>query len=1039
MFKTYKASAGSGKTTNLVAEYLSLCFSNPHKYRNILAVTFTNNATAQMKERIISTLQNFVFETDYNNLQASDKAILNIISKNLQLVHGQNEDFFRQKSKELLQLILYDYPNFSISTIDSFFQRVLRSFALDLKLNINYNLEIQLDDFFSQTIDMLMNKISKNSKKYHDSGLTDRVLYLMENKMDISGRSNIEEELRKVLLSIYDENSYLPLKKLNKLEEDEFLQKCKIHKKITSKFRNDVVNLAFEGDHIIKSSLISESDFYQGSRGPYSWFLNLAINPDSTSQGYMLKAIERESFTKNKGELPDDVHQQLVELYYKIVEARDRYIYASILSQNIESLMLIFDLKKIMDDIKLRDNLFYLSETNAKIYDEIKDEEAPYIYEKLGNRYSYFLIDEFQDTSHLQWSDIFPLVKNALSGSNQYHEEGKTVIFGDVKQSIYRFRNGDATLLDKLSSFEGYQKEFGFHEKDDSRFELISLKTNYRSNSNIVDFNNQFFTYLKQITNKELPVFPRAERLYDEVIQEIKPAAKSGFVSIQFNSGDSEKYEEEKVLEAVRDALNRQYDYQDIAVLTKDRERGVRLGQMLSENNIPVISSDTLLLSNSDKVNLIIATLKYLSNRDDKLAKLFIASYLIKFKNSTTHIEDIYSYLENEDSFSNFLYFFNITIQKESLLTFPLFTLIKEIIILYEFLESDLFVVGFLDVVFEYTSKNNSDLTQFLNWWGMQEGKLSITSPNKNNAVTVTTIHKAKGLEYPVVIIPINQYKEKSNNKFFWYKNEIDKFGLPYVPISISKKLCGTSLEELYDNESALASLDNLNVLYVAQTRPNDCMYIITGKKDRGNYSKYLFDFCDKNRDNTLFHFEEDNRIIYGDLDYCKISKEEDKIQLVHGISRIHTSSFTPESKQLAYQMFSLPSTKEKEIGLFVHDYLSSLNKFPQTFQEIDEMDLTMDEEKKSMIKSALKKIIADETLKPYFFGEAEVLNEISIIKSDGSVRRPDRIVIMPEEVMVIDYKTGKENPKYEEQLEEYKSLLIEMGYKNVQGRLVFV
>lgn len=1039
MFKTYKASAGSGKTTNLVAEYLSLCFSNPHKYRNILAVTFTNNATAQMKERIISTLQNFVFETDYNKLQASDKAILKLISKNLHLGQGQNEDFFRQKSKELLQLILYDYPNFSISTIDSFFQRVLRSFALDLKLNLNYNLEIQLDDFFTQTIDILMNKISRNSKKYHDSGLTDRVLYLMENKMDISGRSNIEEELRKVLLSIYDENSYLPLKELNKLEEDEFLQKCKIHKNITGKFRKDVIKLALEGDDIIKSSSIPESDFYQGSRGPYSWFLNLAINPDSTSQGYMLKAIERESFTKNKGELPDDIHQQLVELYYKTVEARDLYIYASILSQNVESLMLIFDLKKIMDDIKLRDNLFYLSETNAKIYDEIKDEEAPYIYEKLGNRYSYFLIDEFQDTSHLQWRDIFPLVKNALSGSNQYHEEGKTIIFGDVKQAIYRFRNGDAALLDKLSSFEGYQNEFGFHEKDDSRFELISLQTNYRSNSNIVDFNNQFFTYLKQITNKELPVFPRAERLYDDVIQEIKPAAKSGFVSIQFNSGESEKYEEEKVLEAVKDALTRQYSFKDIAVLTKDRERGVRLGQMLSENNIPVISSDTLLLSNSDKVNMIIATLKYLSNRDDKLSKLFIANYLIKFKNSTNHIEDIYSYLENEDSFSIFLHFFNITIPKERLLTFPLFTLIKEIINLYDFLESDLFVVGLLDVVFEYTSKNNSDLTQFLNWWGMQEGKLSITSPNKNDAVTVTTIHKAKGLQYPVVIIPINQYKEKSNNKFFWYKNENDKFGLPYVPISLSKKLCGTSLEELYDNESALASLDNLNVLYVAQTRPHDCMYIITGKMDKGNYSKYLFDFCDKNMDNPLFHFLEDNRIIYGDIDYCKISEEEDKIQSEHGISRMHISSFTPESKQLTYQLFSSPSTKEKEIGLFVHDFLSSLTKFPQTFQEIEEMDLAMDEEKKSMVKGALKKIIADKTLKPYFFTEAEVLNEISILKTDGSVRRPDRIVITSDEVMVIDYKTGKENSKYQEQLEEYKSLLIEMGYKNVQGRLVFV
>ena len=465
----------------------------------------------------------------------------------------------------------------------------------------------------------------------------------------------------------------------------------------------------------------------------------------------------------------------------------------------------------------------------------------------------------------------------------------------------------------------------------------------------------------------------------------------------------------------------------------------MRLGRMLSENNIPVISSDSLLLSGSDKVNLIIATLKYLINTDDKLSRLFIANYLTKLKNSTNSLGNVIPFLENEYSFSQFLLFFNIKIQKEKLLTLPLFTLIKEIIVLYDILDSDVFVVSLLDVIFEYISKNSGDLTQFLNWWGVQEGKLSITSPCEKNAVTVTTIHKAKGLEYPVVIIPLNQYKDKSNNKLFWYKNEIDEAGLPYVPVSISKKLCGTSLEELYDNESALASMDNLNVLYVAHTRPNDCLYIITGKKDKGNYSKYLFDLCNNNRDNQHFVFADENRIWYGDPDYCKFCRQEDKMSSVHTISKIHTSSFTPESRQLAYEVVVSGSTKEKELGLFVHDFLSSLDIFPQTLQEIEEMDLAMEEDKKSTIKKVLKQIISDESLSPYFSEKAKVLNEVSILKADGSVRRPDRIVITQEEVMVIDYKTGKESPKYEEQLEEYKSLLIEMGYKNVKGRLVFV
>lgn len=1036
MFKVYKASAGSGKTTSLVAEYLSLCLLEPKKFRHVLAVTFTNNATAEMKERIVKTLKIFAF-SPASEWKGSEAAIYKLILRDSQY-KSLSENEFRIKSLNLLKEILYDYPNFTISTIDSFFQRIIRSFAFDLGINMNYNVAIDLSDCYDQTVDMLLNKLSKS-----DKDLSERIMFLVDKQMNEKGRWQLEGELKKSLATIYNERAFEPAKALEKMHESDSPDESEdgeLKKAVKEVFqqlaikRNTLQQEVNKLLDIFNQLSDDTSAYIGGSTGIYKWVRVLRDKPMTAPGKTVFKALEAESVLKKPSASEKQLQPAIVELAQNIIDQQAALKNWELISKHVSSLLLLFDLKFIMEDIKLRDNLFFLNETNGRIFDEIKDIDTPYIYEKIGNKFSYFFIDEFQDTSRMQWEDFKPLIKNALSGLNVFGEEGKTILFGDVKQSIYRFRNGDSTLLNGLSTLEGVNQNLGEGLLTPDDFDLTLLDTNHRSSQAVIDFNNGFFKYL---IDNEFGHNPLLVDYYADV-QQKKSREKEGFVYVRFQQEDDrEDYLMEETLKAVQDAVNRDYEYRDIAVLSKSNRTCSDLARYLTEHQIPVISSDSLLLSASPEVLLLVNTMRYLLSPDDKLSQLSIAEYFCK-----DSMTDAVDKISQDNGFQKLINDLgdrleaDILLDIPRLLSFPVFTIVKELLLAYHISTPDAYVIAFIDAVYDNFNSQFSDLTQCMNWWEEKGRKMSLTSSKETNAVTVTSIHKSKGLQYPVVIYPMKSYRQGNGMETVWCENELDDCPLPYYIMDTSQSaLSGSSFESLAEEERIMTDIDNVNVMYVAHTRAGDALYIITGNpaSSRGNYAKFLGNYIRSQQEEEQALQKE---YLFGDSLCHKAARAKEK-ESQYTISQLYSSDFTLQSKQL---LAVSDRSYKQELGVFIHDFLSKIETFPQSEKELAEIIEKVDNvADRQILRSVLLKIMNDVSLQPYFAPGVEVMNETTIMNCDGQLRRPDRIVFLDDEVMVIDYKTGKEDETYQQQLDEYCDLLRQMGYHNVQSMLLYV
>ena len=797
MFTLYKASAGSGKTFRLVVEYLSLCLPQPEKFSHVLAITFTNNATAEMKSRIVDTLSCLAFEPE-NTLTESVyyRQIVAQIANNLP--EEKQYGYIKTQAEKLLNNILYEYDRFTVSTIDSFFQRILRAFAVEFGLNTQFNLEIDMDDFFQETISVLLHRISKNNIR-----LTGRVLDLVKNLMLDKGKWKIEWEVLKLLKFSMAEEVSLPLKKLQESENNNFEQaKKKINQEI---FR-------------LKAQL-----------------KNFTTKEEKKSEAFLALREDLQEFE-----------------FFK---------------RNLFQLALLFDLKTIMDEIKTQDNLFFLSETNALIHEKIsKEEDVPFIYEKIGNQYSYFFIDEFQDTSKLQWHNMIPLIKNALSGNNRFNEQGKVFLFGDVKQAIYRFRNGDANILQHLSKIEGYTETVMPYAMQDKDYCVELLDTNYRSSEKVVTFNNNFFSFLTE----KGALFEDAIDFYKDVRQKCKPHAEEGNVEVHFQEEEDEtpfqEFARETLLVTIDDALNRGYSYRDMAVLVSSNDFASYLGSFLIANNIPIISVQSLQLSESPEIKAIIATLKYLASEEDKLAKLEIVHYLTQQYDLL--LDESAKMVQNEITFQQFLTDIKIKINRRELTTLPLFTLVYEICKCYSFSASNPFLMRFIDEVESFLARRNGTVSLFLTWWEEKGHEISLSTPQGIDAVTVSTIHKSKGLEYPVVILPFRRYDSFITKPDILLHDNAYISGLEYDWVTLTKKETPERLQYLYEEESKRSRIDKLNKLYVAQTRAGKELHIITEKEDvkRGNYSKFLSEFLKEKGEKESF-------------DYAQLPKAESRKQ----------------------------------------------------------------------------------------------------------------------------------------------------------------
>ncbi|MBP5710044.1 MAG: UvrD-helicase domain-containing protein [Bacteroidales bacterium] len=1043
MFKVYKASAGAGKTTRLVIEYLSLCFKEPKNFRHILAITFTNNATAEMKARIVNTLYRLAF-TPFESLSNSEKLTFCEVQKAASLSAEQ----MPAVASDILRIILYDYSDFSVSTIDSFFQRILRSFAFELGLNMNFNVQVSLDEFYEQTVDTLLNRLSAANKD-----VSWRVLNVVEQSMSETGRWNIERELLNFLPVIYAEESYLPMQQLEKFGLEFSLKDCyESFRAKRDKLKAQVLEAAKKGNDAIGGRPCT--DFAYKNSGVFSFFDKIIANPYVVpAHVNVTKSMDKGSFTVT----PDPALFAVLSDCVNIIEKVGSELYETVqILKTFRILLLLLDMKSIMDEIKLRDNLFYLSETNTKIYSEIKEEDTPYIYEKIGNKYAFFFIDEFQDTSKFQWNNMMPLVRNALAQqapfSKQHNETGSVILFGDVKQSIYRFRNGDASLLNTLSSREGVDNMLynGRSSISESDYKVENLDFNFRSCENVINFNNNFFSFLKDNPEK----FPLAARYYGDLWQKIPDHTlenrRDGFVAVSFDDGNTDDYMCTKIYSAVQDALQRGYSYGDIAVLSRGRAQSSLIACELTRRGVPVISNESLLLSSSDKVNLIMAVVRYINSADDNLAKFMIIDSLVKNKRLDKSLEDILQMTGGENPFkeSNFVGLLEqagVAFNRTVVRNYPLFSAIADICRSFSVNEDDVFVATFMDYALEQMPSGDMSVLEFIDWWERNSGKLSVPAANGINAVTINTVHSAKGLEYPVLIFPMLMYRSGGGKNFLWCDNPDYREGDSKMPLFLlenKKDLVGTCYEKYYTVEAEFTTLDVLNIIYVALTRASDCMYIITGNPEKlSNFAKLLFAFIGSGK-LDFKQDEEKNCYWYGNMEWKngkRVAKDEvsagdsDKASLFNSDFTIGNLVFTVEEQ-----------TPEQVAGIYVHDFLASLKTFPQNEEELLAAESTAHAVYRDRVGQALRKICGDPELAPYFKPDVRCLNEVSIASPSNSegkieVYRPDRVVFFENSVTVIDYKTGKYHESYEQQLQQYCVLLEQMGYQNVDYKIVLV
>ncbi len=860
-FAVYKSSAGSGKTHTLVKEYIRLVIENPEKYRNVLAITFTNKAANEMKSRIL-----FYLKTLSQFPVSIEKPLIADVLKDICAKSGFNEQLVSKNAGAALGLILHNYSNFAVSTIDSFVHRLVRSFARDLRLPVNFDVELDSEKLISKSIGLLISKVGT------DESLTKALVQFVESKMDDEKSWNIELQLKNFTASLLKEDSFTAIKKLESLETEDFFEINSKLIKIIKIFENKVQNIAGEAVKCYKDKGIDSSSFFQGNKGISAYFENLAtsnfdkIIPNSfatatihENKWYASKA----SFTDKQA--IDGISGQLADYYSQIQNALEqdfsKYQLCKLVVQNIYPIAVLNAIQKVMDEFRENENIVHISEFNKRIAEIVGSEPVPFIYERIGEKYKHFLVDEFQDTSLLQWQNLLPLLENSL-GNNNFN-----MIVGDGKQAIYRWRNGEVEQFARLPEIFPPATDPVILSRESllkSHHSGFVLEKNYRSKAEIIQFNNEFFNFSRQFLDDSF------KNIYDSVEQKFDEKNSGGYVQIEFL--DKNEFEKDEILEAELEKIRKiivedlaDFEHRDIAVLTRKNEEGSAVAKHLLQNGINVVSSEVLKLTSSSEVNFLIALLSFINDPKDKLPVSLILNYLTeKKKNGFANLNETFEACaelnhglapnQNTLPLEKLIRKNGINFHISKLKPFTLYETVAELVTIFALdpAQNDPFVQFFMDIILEFTARFNEGITEFLAFWEDTKKNQSIIVPEGINAVRIMTIHKAKGLEFPVVIYPFANNASKTGLDSTWIDLDFEEIPeLKTALVKYSKALENTKYSALYLKEKNKSFLDTLNLLYVTMTRPTQRLFIITRDKTKEKGWQYSTMFKD-NAD--LFH-----------------------------------------------------------------------------------------------------------------------------------------------------------------------------------------
>ncbi len=1032
-FTVYKSSAGSGKTFTLVKEYLKLALKgeNAKEYKSILAITFTNKAAAEMKERVLLALKSF---SSKEKLEGGSLTLLNKLEEELQM--PQHE--IRAKAEKVLSSMLHNYSDIGISTIDKFTHRIIRTFAYDLHIKMNFSVETDEREMLEKAIDMVLNKIGE------DAQLTEVLKEFTVSKAEDEKNWSIEADLFNFSKSLLKDEGISHIEKLKEISIEEFNEIKRTLQSTIRDFEKTISTFGKDGLALIASLGIDKASFAGGANGLPKYFEYLStlkydkLKPSNTIQ----KAIADDKWFAAKASVSDkqnieSIKVRLLEIYNKAIQTIDSKIneitlFRSI-NKNIYSLITLNEIEKAIVQIKNEDNILHISEFNKRIANIVMYESAPFIYERLGEKYKHFLIDEFQDTSVLQWHNLLPLIDNSLANGNF------NMLVGDGKQSIYRWRGGDVeqfTALPEMKiSDNSILQERGATLKRNFKGEI--LQQNFRSKMEVVQFNNDFFkSCVKQSDNGLIT------SVYDKGEQIFTPTKIGGGVSIEFipNTKENEFAYDElscfKILETIHQLQEDNFELRDIAIICRMNSKANVLANYLIENGIPILSKESLLLSSSATINFILSTLEYIHNRSNNIAKANIIQFICKLKNKEINTsEELMS-----ANISEFMKKYGIDFNLNRFSSLPIYELCEEIIRNTGLNEkANPYIQFFLDAVYKFSVKNNSGISGFLEWWESKKEKISVNIPEGMNAVNILTIHKSKGLEFPAVIFAFANW-QPMNNDSMWVSIDNDKIPkLKSALIQKNKNIDDTDYASLQDEEKNKETLDNLNLLYVALTRPKERLYIITDKPYRQKkianyYQNYLTEIGEWKDDKTSYRFGLFHKYVQNNT-----NTSEEPITLTKFISEPWQDKLKISTEFENIDQ-NVDTENQKKYGNLLHTALSNIKSVDDVEASLSNMLqkglISLEEEKK--LQTILVSLISQQDIQPFFAKGLQSKNERDILLPNGETYRPDRVILNEKNAIILDYKTGKANKNYAQQLNRYGTILEQMGYTTVEKYLLY-
>ena len=1045
-YTAINASAGSGKTYALVQRVLMICLRQEHGHnaiQHILALTFTNKAANEMKERILQWLKNFTKQDFKNNkeLQAIQKELKK------QDVHLSLEQL-HERSQKVLDFILHHYSTLNIGTIDKFNSRLVRSFSQELGLSHQFNLEIQSEPYLIEAVDKMLDEIGE------DVQISDAFMDFINYNLDNEERINLNNTLYKKAKQLVSDIHYEELKnnetfdwKAYESSKNKLRNEIEIHRRNAKEIAENNINL-------LKEKGLEISDFAGGNSNSIAKFFYEFLkfiskerekfpfpNNEESAHQTFLKGISAAG--KGKELLVEEILDFMIKSRTDII---NNYVLAEKKEKILRELLPLKINKEIQDqlrEIEDENDIVLLSKFNVLINENLKNEPSAFIYVKIGTRFHHFFFDEFQDTSRMQWNNILPLKDHTVNSENS-----SFTLVGDPKQSIYRFRGGESELMINILNNT---------EKSLVPAYVDVLGSNWRSAKNIVEFNNALYCFISKDLN------PEHRELFSEKATQIPQKKFLGRVKVNFS--DYEKKDElfyersaEQMHSDIQSCIDHGFRLSDITVLCRTGKEIQKYVQYLGakkiryqnqEINIKTVSEKGLTLELSNTLNAVIEYLRWENQPKNLQFPVRMLYYLnalgkIEIEDFTAEIQQLFRSKEKIEIEKLLFEKFNLKLNRADVPHLNIYNdveyLVKEFSV--EGKETD-FSLNFLEMLYNLTQKAGVTTKEILNYWDEEGHKISVQASENIDAIKMMTVHAAKGLEFPVVFLPmIGSNKDSEFSDWFEVKEEgdlksVNIKGFAKELMSYDEEMAKFNIENSYKN-----LIDRLCVQYVATTRPVEQLYFYLRRPSKSGSIPEIYQFLQAHYD-----LSSDEIDLYPEIEnsFQKQNFEEIELQETLEIKNLSENSEKLTNIRIATPSRNYQNTVQSvRTGIFTHEILSKINSETDVEFVLESylIEGLLSSEEKEMIAEKIYGIIRDENFAKYFADGLKIINEKDIMISGDSglqVYRPDRLVETAEGFYIIDFKTGSEKQQHDAQVKTYKNVLENLGKKVIGTEIIYI